>query len=266
MTRRSQKELQRLDTLEGAFRERLVEELKMCAAGRNSLLFLASSMKPAAWGRIPRSEVADELLEAADEILALRSRHGLLPGSCLALRFRDACTRHVERADHHAPGARKQAEQLLREILDSQPSGGPTSRGKGNTLDSRIMFLESKNGLRGPARIGRVTFSKTGRTIRYGRLELRSLKGSGFKANYFDLRSHQYFWVSGPRRDGMDCLYPGVVEIDEDVREEYWRAVRRLPECIHLTSFRSPGKYSRRRPRPELVVHGAASVGCSRRK
>ena len=133
-------------------------------------------------------------------------------------------------------------------------------------MDSRIMFIEIKDGLTGPARIGRVTFSKTGRTIRYGPWVLQSLKGHGFKANYFDVDTGRHFWVSGPRRDGMDCLYPGVVEIDEDVREEYWRDVRRLPESAHLTWFRSPGKYSRRRPQPSLVVRGSASVGCSRRK
>lgn len=50
-------------------------------------------------------------------------------------------------------------------------------------MDSRIMFIEIKDGLTGPARIGRVTFSKTGRTIRYGRWVLQSLKGHGYKAN-----------------------------------------------------------------------------------
>jgi hypothetical protein len=120
MTRRSEKELQRLDTLETGFRERLVEELKVCAAGRNSLLFLASSLKPAAWWGVPRSAETDELLEAAEEIMTLRYRHGLPWRSSLAQRFREACARHVDLDDHHRPGSRKQAEQLLREILDSQ--------------------------------------------------------------------------------------------------------------------------------------------------
>ena len=128
------------------------------------------------------------------------------------------------------------------------------------------MFLEAKHGLIGPARIGRVTFSKSRRTIRYGRWELQSLQGSGYKANYFDVGTGQHFWVSGPRRDGMDCLYPGVVEVDEDVREEYWQDVRGLPQAVHLTSFRSPGKHSRRQPQPSLVVRGSAAVGCSRRR
>ena len=36
------------------------------------------------------------------------------------------------------------------------------------TLPSRIMYIESKgDGITGPARIGRVTFSKSGKTLYY---------------------------------------------------------------------------------------------------
>lgn len=98
---------------------------------------------------------------------------------------------------------------------------------------TRIMYIENKSGsLNGPARIGRVRFSKTGKTLSYGGRTLRSLKGSGFKANYYDIDSGEEFWISGPRKDGQDRLYPGSsqpVEIDEDVAEEYWRDVRCEP-------------------------------------
>jgi hypothetical protein len=54
-------------------------------------------------------------------------------------------------------------------------------------MRSRIMYIESKaEGLNGPARIGRVTFNRTGRTLYYGGRSFQSLKGSGFKANYRD--------------------------------------------------------------------------------
>lgn len=91
-------------------------------------------------------------------------------------------------------------------------------------MRSRIMYIEYKGeGLTGPARIGRVAFSKTGRTLYYGGRSFRSLKGSGFKSNYYDVETGEEYWISGPRRDGADRLYgePIPVEIDEDVREEY---------------------------------------------
>ena len=93
------------------------------------------------------------------------------------------------------------------------------------------MYIEQKAGsLTGPARIGRVTYSKTGATIYYGGREFRSLKGAGFKANYYDVESGDEYWISGPRKDGRDALYSTNIptEVDEDVRQEYWVQIRSL--------------------------------------
>ena len=96
------------------------------------------------------------------------------------------------------------------------------------------MYIESKaEGLNGPARIGRVTFNRTGKTLYYRGHSFQSLKGSGFKANYRETETGERYWISGPRRDGLDRLYGKsalVVEIDEDVREEYWTEIRKKPE------------------------------------
>lgn len=95
---------------------------------------------------------------------------------------------------------------------------------------TRIMYIEDKSSsLNGLARIGRVTFSKTGKSISYGGRTFQSLKGSGLKANYFDVETGERFWISGPRKDGKDRLYPessAPIEIDPDVAEEYWREIR----------------------------------------
>ncbi len=95
---------------------------------------------------------------------------------------------------------------------------------------TRIMYIERKAGeLTGDARIGRVTFSKTGATMYYQGKEFRSLKGRGFKANYYEVESGDEYWISGPRKDGCDALYDTNIaaEIDEDVREEYGTKVRK---------------------------------------
>ena len=99
-------------------------------------------------------------------------------------------------------------------------------------MKSRIMYIESKaGGLVGPGRIGRVTFSKTGATLYYADKSFRSLKGGGFKANYFEIGSGDHYWISGPRKDGKDALYPTNVspEVDADVHDEYWSEIRGLP-------------------------------------
>jgi len=99
------------------------------------------------------------------------------------------------------------------------------------------MYIESKaEGLSGPARIGRVTFNRTGRTLYYKGKSFQSLKGSGFKTNYRENETGEQYWISGPRRDGLDRLYGKsalVVEIDDDVREEYWTEIRKKPELKH---------------------------------
>ena len=122
-----------------------------------------------------------------------------------------------------------------------------------HSFKPRIMYIENKGGeivkrysytdqlieggLTGPARIGRVTFSKTGATLYYQGRSLQSLKGSGFKSNYFDIETGEHFWISGPKRNGEDSLYATNIttEIDDDVREEYWTEIRKLPEQKHQT-------------------------------
>jgi hypothetical protein len=89
---------------------------------------------------------------------------------------------------------------------------------------SRLMYIEDKSGgLEGDARIGRVYFSKSGKTLYYRGKKFRSLKGSGFKANFFVVGTGDEYWISGPRRDRDDRLYGGSrgVEVDEDVAAEY---------------------------------------------
>jgi len=94
------------------------------------------------------------------------------------------------------------------------------------------MYIECKAGnLTGPARIGRVTYSKTGATIYYRGKEFRSLKGYGFKANYRDVETGDEYWISGPRKMLRDALYATNVaaEIDADVSDEYWTQIRKRP-------------------------------------
>ena len=93
---------------------------------------------------------------------------------------------------------------------------------------SKIMYIESKaDGFEGPAVIGRVYFSKSGKTLYYKGLKFQSLKGAGFKANYFETESGDHYWISGPRKDQNDRLYGGNsdVQIDDDIRSEYFALI-----------------------------------------
>jgi len=110
-------------------------------------------------------------------------------------------------------------------------------------MKTRIMYIESKpGGVSGSSRIGRVTFSKSNRSVHYQGRRYQVLKG-GFKTNYFDSETGEEVWISGCKKKGGDRLYPGVIEIDEDVREEYWTEIRTMPGEKNLKKIRCPGKY-----------------------
>ncbi len=74
----------------------------------------------------------------------------------------------------------------------------------------------------------------------------RTKRGYKYNHLYEEDGSHYQAWISGPHRDGMDCLYPGIVMVDEEIRETYWRDIRGLPQRINDAQFRSPGLYTKR--------------------
>ncbi|MBN1516210.1 1-deoxy-D-xylulose-5-phosphate synthase [Candidatus Sumerlaeota bacterium] len=110
---------------------------------------------------------------------------------------------------------------------------------------SRIMYIEYKgdDGIAGSARIGRVTFSKSGKSIHYNGKTFETKKGTGFKSNYFDVETGEDYWISGCRKDGRDALYSTDAEIDDDVREEYWTEIRKMPENKHISKMKVMSKY-----------------------
>ena len=102
-------------------------------------------------------------------------------------------------------------------------------------MQPRIMYIERKDdGVTGPSSIGRVTFSKSGKTIYYRDRTFQSCDGRGFKCNFFDIETDEGYWISGCKRNGGDRLYPGTIEIDEDVREEYWIEIRGKPHPARI--------------------------------
>ena len=85
-------------------------------------------------------------------------------------------------------------------------------------LKRRLMYVENKHGeIDGAnARIGWVTFSKTGRTVYYRGLELR--KAQGILGNFIHSPTREEYWVSGVKKRGSNVHYAesATVAIDED--------------------------------------------------
>lgn len=94
---------------------------------------------------------------------------------------------------------------------------------------SRIMYVELKSGYNdnGPAWIGRVYFSKSGRTLYYRGKTLAHVGGGSGFFNHVDVKTGEEYWVSGVKRNRQDRHWAGggPVEIDPDVHEEYLELV-----------------------------------------
>lgn len=87
-----------------------------------------------------------------------------------------------------------------------------------------LKYIELKSGYNddGPAWIGRVKLSKSGRTIYFdGRALKRGARGS--TGNHYDLRTGEIFWVSNVKRDRSDRHWAGFgkVMIEAAAVDEY---------------------------------------------
>jgi hypothetical protein len=93
----------------------------------------------------------------------------------------------------------------------------------------RVMYMELKTGYNdnGPARIGRVTFSKSGQSVYYRGKTFARIHGGGISANYYDVETGEEYWISGVKKNGEDRHWAGSgpIEIDHDARAEYERLV-----------------------------------------
>jgi hypothetical protein len=93
--------------------------------------------------------------------------------------------------------------------------------------ERRVMYVENKDGLLDgvQARIGWVTFSKSGRTVYYRGRSLKAIGGRGVRGNFIDAESGEEFWVSGIKRRGSNAHVNEAtpVVVDDDAKDEYQR-------------------------------------------
>ncbi len=96
-----------------------------------------------------------------------------------------------------------------------------------------LRYIELKSGYsdNGPAWIGYVQQSKTGRTLYFNGRGLMKLKGqrrgqSG--GNYIDMESGESYWVSGAKKNGQDRHWAGSgkVLIEAAAVAEYLRTIK----------------------------------------
>jgi hypothetical protein len=94
----------------------------------------------------------------------------------------------------------------------------------------RYIELKSGHSDNGPAWIGYVSLSKTGRTVYFNGRGLMKLKGqrrgeSG--GNYVDMETGESFWVSGVKKNGGDRHWAGagIVLVEAAAVSEYLQTI-----------------------------------------
>lgn len=102
-------------------------------------------------------------------------------------------------------------------------------------MQSQIKYIELKTGYSddGPAWIGRVEFSKSGKTIYFNG---RAFKGNGH-GFCTDLETKEIYWISGVKKNGQDRHWAGKgkIMIDRKIVKDYL-------EFVQLTNL-DPQKY-----------------------
>ena len=92
-----------------------------------------------------------------------------------------------------------------------------------------IKYIELKTGYadNGPAWIGNVRESKTGKTIYFNNHAFQ--KCQGIQGNYYDIETGEEYWISGIKRNGQDWHWAGSgkVIIDRKCVDEYLSIVNR---------------------------------------
>ena len=90
-----------------------------------------------------------------------------------------------------------------------------------------IKYIELKSGYNddGPAWIGNVKESKSGRTLYFNDHAFQ--KYNGISGNYFDIESGEEYWISGIKKSGSDRHWAGKgqIIIDRKVVDEYLKII-----------------------------------------
>lgn len=92
-------------------------------------------------------------------------------------------------------------------------------------MKTKIMYVELKTGYSddGPAWIGNVEFSKSGRTAYFAN---KAFKHAG-KGHFGDIETGENYWISGVKKNGEDrhVFGKGKIQIDKTIVEEYLKLV-----------------------------------------
>ena len=94
-----------------------------------------------------------------------------------------------------------------------------------------LKYIELKSGYsdNGPAWIGQVSFSKTGRTVYFNGKAFYPIGAARISGNYVDIESGEEYWISGVKKDMKDRHWAGggKIMIEKSILPEYLNLIRK---------------------------------------
>ena len=98
-----------------------------------------------------------------------------------------------------------------------------------------LKYIELKSGFgdSGPAWIGHVEFSKSGRTVYFNGKAFKNANAMGVDGgNHYDIETRDEYWISGIKKSGTDRHWAGggKIMIDRTVVSQYL-------EMVHFTTL-----------------------------
>jgi hypothetical protein len=98
-------------------------------------------------------------------------------------------------------------------------------------MKPEIKYIELKSNYsdNGPAWIGLVSFSKSGKSLYFNNTAFQSLNGSGIAGNYFDLETGDEYWISNPKKKLTDRHYAGggIISVEKRILSDYLEIIGR---------------------------------------
>ncbi len=96
---------------------------------------------------------------------------------------------------------------------------------KAKPMQEKIMYIEQVNpNHNGPAWIGKVQFSKSGKSVYFNG---KAFKKAPYGGGYYDLETGDEYWISGVKKNGQDRHWAGSgkIFVEKSVAETYLEMV-----------------------------------------
>lgn len=106
-------------------------------------------------------------------------------------------------------------------------------------MKTKIKYIELKSGFshNGPAWIGLVSYSKSGKTIYFDGKAFQRIGSDRMRGNFYDIETGEEYWISGVKKNQQDRhIYGnGKIQVEKRILMEYLKSINE--ETLNLKFY-----------------------------